>query len=51
VGGEIMCCETHYGRNFLTKEEKIEKLKEYKDWLDNESKGVQETIEKIKGAS
>ncbi|MGB6679929.1 MAG: hypothetical protein WBF08_01220 [Candidatus Bathyarchaeia archaeon] len=46
-----MCCETHYGRNFLTKEEKIEKLNEYKDWLDNESKGVQETIEKIKGAS
>ncbi|MCK5627390.1 hypothetical protein KAI23_05430 [Candidatus Bathyarchaeota archaeon] len=50
-GGEIMCCETNYGRNFLTKEEKIEKLKGYKEWLDNESKGVEEAIEKIKGAS
>lgn len=41
----------HHGRQFLTTEEKIEKLEEYKKWLDNESKGVEETIEKLKKAS
>ncbi len=40
-----------YGRHFLTSEEKIEKLEEYKKWLDNESKGVEETIENLKKAS
>ncbi len=39
------------GRHFLTKEEKIEKLKKYKKWLDDESKGVHEAIEKIQKAS
>ena len=50
IGGEKMhygtgdiCC-FHHGRRFLTKEEKIAKLKEYKKWLDNESKGVEERI-------
>jgi hypothetical protein len=42
-------CQCHV-RNFLTKEEKIEKLKEYKKWLDDESKGVAETIEELKKA-
>ena len=32
---------THHGRQFLTKEEKLKKLAEYKNWLDNESKGVE----------
>jgi hypothetical protein len=41
----------HHGRHFLTTEEQIEKLEEYKNWLDNESKGVEETIEKLKKAS
>ena len=41
----------HCGRNFFTTEEKIEKLKIYKKWLDDESKGVQEAIEKIQKAS
>ena len=41
------CC----GRQFLTTEEKIEKLKEYKKWLDNESKGVEEAITELKKAS
>ena len=41
----------HCGRHFLTKEEKIEKLEEYKKWLDNESKGVGEKIEELKKAS
>lgn len=39
------------GRHFLTKEEKIERLEEYKKWLDNESKGVQEVIDKLKKTS
>ena len=39
------------GRQFLTTEEKIERLKEYKKWLENERKGVEEAIEKLKKAS
>ena len=35
-------------RHFLTKEEKIEKLEEYKEWLENERNGVQETIDELK---
>ena len=49
-GEENNHCFQHYGRRFLTKEEKIKKLTEYKNWLDNESKGVQETITKIQSA-
>ncbi len=41
----------HCGRRFLTTEEKIEKLEEYKKWLDNESKGVEEAILKLKKTS
>ena len=49
MGCGTMCCESEFaGRSFLTKEEKIQKLEEYKDWLDSESKGVKEAIEKIK---
>ena len=43
-------CFQHHGRMFLTKEEKIEKLTKYKNWLDNESKGVEETITKIQSS-
>ena len=45
--------ETHCGcgRHFLTTEEKIENLEKYKEWLDKESKGVEEEIEKLKKAS
>ena len=35
-------------RFFLTKDEKIKRLVEYKDWLDNEMKGVEETIQELK---
>lgn len=49
-GEEYTCCSTHHGRQFLTKEEKIKKLTEYKNWLDNESKGVEETIAKLKSS-
>jgi hypothetical protein len=41
----------HCFRQFLTKEEEIEMLEEYKKWLENEAKGVEEKIEKIKKAS
>jgi hypothetical protein len=41
------CCCTSEGRHFLTKEEKIKKLTEYKKWLDNESKGVEEAINEL----
>ena len=36
------------GRVFLTKEEKIEKLQGYKEWLDKESKGLGEAIAELK---
>ena len=50
--GTISSCDEKFsGRNFLTKEEKIEKLNEYKQWLDSESKGIDEVISKLKKAS
>ena len=39
------------GRQFLTKEEKIEHLEEYKKYLEQETKGVEETIKELKKAS
>jgi ribosome recycling factor len=47
-GEQDMCCCTSHTRQFLTKKEKIKKLTEYKNWLDDESKGVEEAIEKLK---
>jgi hypothetical protein len=43
------CCynASGYGRNFLTKEEKIEMLKEYKEYLDREVRGVSERIHEL----
>lgn len=38
------CC----GRSFLTKEEKLEMLEEYKQSLENEAKGVEERIKELK---
>jgi len=44
--GEKMC--NGYGmREFLTKEEKIEILKEYQENLENEAKGVAERIKEL----
>jgi hypothetical protein len=40
-----------YWRNFITSEEKIQHLEEYKKSLENEIKGVEELIEKLKKAS
>ena len=45
------CCSTAYGsqmnRSFLTKEEKVEMLKEYKEILEKETKGVAERINEL----
>lgn len=45
---ENNCCCTPHHRMFLTKEEKIDRLNEYKEWLENEAKGVDEAITKLK---
>jgi len=42
----MQCC-----RQFLTKEEKIKHLEEYKKWLEKEKSGVEEAIEELKKAS
>ena len=34
-------------RNFLTKEERVEILKQYKESLENEAKGVSERIKEL----
>jgi hypothetical protein len=38
-------------RNFLTKEERIELLKKYKQDLENESKGAAERIKELEAAA
>ena len=35
------------GRSFLTREEKAEMLKEYKEYLEKEAKGVEEKIKEL----
>jgi len=40
------CCGTN-SRSFLTKEEKLEMLKEYKQTLEQETKGVSERIKEL----
>jgi len=50
IGGENMgydCCNV---RNFLTKEEKVELLKEHKEQLEKEAKGVGERIQALEKA-
>ncbi len=36
------------GRHFFTKEERAEVLERYREWLEKESKGVEEAIEGLK---
>ncbi|MBI5553502.1 MAG: DUF5320 domain-containing protein [Candidatus Diapherotrites archaeon] len=43
------CCGV--SRSFLTKEEKTEMLKEYKDSLEKEAKGVSERIRELERAN
>ncbi len=40
------CCE--HGRRFLTREEKIKHLEEYKEYLEQEARGVTERIDELK---
>ncbi len=48
---ETNCCGSEMeGRRFLTTEEKVEKLQDYKQWLESETKGVDEAIKKLKKA-
>jgi hypothetical protein len=47
---EMGCCGMHHPRMFLTKEERITHLNKYKEWLQNEAKGVDEAIAKLKEA-
>jgi hypothetical protein len=46
-----MCNPVYGGRGFLTKEEKIEMLNEYKESLENEAKGVAERIKELQKAN
>jgi len=53
IGGENMgsCCESTHScapRNFLTKEEKVEMLQEYKESLEKEIQAVKERVEALK---
>ena len=47
---KTMCEGNMYGgvRNFLTKEEKLEILSEYKKSLEQEAKGIEERIQELK---
>jgi hypothetical protein len=50
--GQIhMMYKMQCGRHFLTKEEKVQHLEEYKKWLELEAKGVEEMIKELKKAS
>ncbi len=46
--GEKMCGEMQGMRNFLTKEEKLEILSEYKESLEKEVAGIEERIQDLK---
>jgi hypothetical protein len=42
------CYGYGHGRRFLTREEKIKYLEEYREYLEQEAKGVAERIEELK---
>lgn len=45
----VMCGYGYgYGRRFLTREEKIKRLEEYKKYLESEAAGVAERIEELR---
>lgn len=50
MNGYCGCSSTSSNRGFLTKSEKVEMLKEYKEQLDLESKGVAERINELQKA-
>jgi len=41
------CCGPVHGRRYLNRAEKIDLLKQYKDELENELKGVDERIKEL----
>jgi len=43
-------CECYGTRSFFTKDEKVDMLKEYKESLENEAKGVGERIKELEKA-
>ena len=46
------CCGSEMeGRRFLTRDEKVEMLKEYKDSLEKEVRGIAERIKELEKAS
>jgi len=47
---EYECCGTS-GRRYISKAEKVELLKQYKENLSNEIKGVEERINELKEES
>lgn len=44
-------CGCYEERRFFTKDEKIEMLEEYKEYMEKEAEGVAEKIERLKKAS
>jgi hypothetical protein len=42
------CCGYYHWRRFLTREEKIKRLEEYREYLQQEAAGVAERIEELK---
>jgi len=44
------CCGGNYARGFITKQEKVEMLKEYKENLELELQGVSERIKELEAS-
>jgi hypothetical protein len=42
------CCGYGYERRFLTREEKIKRLEDYKEYLEQETAGITERIAELK---
>lgn len=47
--GKDHCCYGHEFRHFISKKEKKEMLKEYRDQLKKEIEGLEETIQELEG--
>jgi hypothetical protein len=47
--GMNCCCSGGFHRHFMSREEKIKRLEEYKKNLTEEIKGIDETIKELKG--
>jgi len=47
--GMNCCCSGGFHHHFMSREEKIKRLEEYKRQLTEEIKGIDETIKELKG--